>query len=78
MRGKSFFMHTAKAVKPRCYETTVDFHFTRNAEGQLIAVDNTTGRPIGQIVTMGETIAARNPLDSLLSWGSRAVRCATV
>ena len=30
-------MDAAKASKPRCYDATVDFHFSGNATGQLIA-----------------------------------------
>lgn len=48
--------HSVKAVSPRCYETTVDFHFQRNADGLVIAVDNATGKQVGEIVTMGDLV----------------------
>lgn len=46
----------ATAGTTRCYETTVSFHFVRNAEGFLIAVDNATGKQIGEIVSMGDLV----------------------
>lgn len=56
MFGRGMGKHPTKAVSSRCYETTVDFHFQRNSDGFVIAVDNATGKQIGEIVTMGDLV----------------------